>query len=536
MSHQTLKAPAERCTIGLVLIADGLTVVAPNGTILLDAVSLYLEPGRATVVSGPSGAGKSTLLRALLDRAGMEAEGFLVRIRELHGIEEAGLVPQRGAPFDHLDVAGNLLLAMRGNQRSASASNVEKWLAKVDLDAAWARIEKPVAHLSGGQAQRLAVARVLASGRDVLLMDEPSVGLDPDRVQALAAQIRAVCDAGGAVLVVTHDPAFAADFADDVLVLRDARFESVALGARIAGRGRTEGERAHVERALRVAWSDSSRPAKKPALALVPQTPSVASRVQTFTRNRLSVLEVLGSAMVRGVQELGTHPRDFLRVAGYVLRQSLLRPLPFYGAVSLLLGFTLLYVLTSFGQELSSSAAVQIVGGLPAIALAPSISAFLFVAASSNSTNAWLGSMRLSKQVAALEALGIDRRAYLWGPAFWTLAASYVVVATVFLLGLIVGGCVFCDVQGIDGGWSILTRELVDPTPERAAYVVRAKFLVAAYSVGIASDAISKADREKDSTDSVTRAMTSSVVACTLWVVALELASLFVLRDLRGAP
>lgn len=518
------------------LIVDGLTVVSPSGSILLDRVSLYLEPGRATVVSGPSGAGKSTLLRALLEPSGMTDEGFVVRHREIHGVNEAGLVPQRGAPFDHLDVAGNLRLAMRGSPRAgADASNdVAQWLSRVDLDASWARTEKLVAHLSGGQAQRLAVARVLASGRDVLLMDEPSVGLDPDRVRALAGQIRGVCDAGGAVLVVTHDPAFAAEFADEVLVLRQGRFESVEVAPRTRQRERSEHERAQLERIFRHAWSDEARPRPMAALEIVPEVPSVGARAQRVVRDRFAVLDVLGTSLVRGAVELIQHPRDFRTVAGYVMRQSLLRPLPLYAPVSLLLGFTILYVLTSFGRDLGPGAAVQIVGGLPAIALAPPLSAFLFVAASSNTTNAWLGGMRLSRQVAALEALGIDRRAYLWGPAFWTLVMSYAVVVSVFLLGLLGGGWLLCQVRAIPNGWTVLTRELFDPTPDRAAYVVRAEFLAFAYSFGIAADAISKADAQKDTTDSVTRAMTRSVVSCTLWVVALELISLFVLRRLRG--
>jgi len=135
--------------------------------------------------------------------------------------------------------------------------------------------------------------------------------------------------------------------------------------------------------------------------------------------------------------------------------------------------------------------------------------------------------MGLTKQTLALEALGVDRRAYLWAPAWLAAGLCYLAVAALFALGMIAGGMLVCRSYGING-WELLTGDLLDPRPERVRYAVRAAFLVWIYAWGIASDVIAKGGAAKPEADSVTRGMTASVVACTLWVVAWELATVLV--------
>src|SRR6185369_7040938 len=95
-----------------------------------------------------------------------------------------------------------------------------QWLERVGLDPALAEPGTPVTGLSGGQAQRVAVARVLASRRKLLFLDEPSVGLDPHRVRVLARLIREQVKALGiSAIVVTHDVALAAGVADRMYLL-----------------------------------------------------------------------------------------------------------------------------------------------------------------------------------------------------------------------------------------------------------------------------------------------------------------------------
>jgi ABC-type polar amino acid transport system ATPase subunit len=93
--------------------------------------------------------------------------------------------------------------------------------------------------VSGGEAQRLAVARTLAGGRKILLLDEPSVGLDPHRVAMLAATLRRqIAEGGAAALVVTHDLGFAAALADRFLYMDPQlrRPVELAVGPARAGR------------------------------------------------------------------------------------------------------------------------------------------------------------------------------------------------------------------------------------------------------------------------------------------------------------
>ena len=124
---------------------------------------------------------------------------------------------------------------------------------------------------------------------------------------------------------------------------------------------------------------------------------------------------------------------------------------------------------------------------------------------------------------AALEALGVDQKAYLWAPAWAALGLAYLAIASVFALGMITGGYLVCRGLGMRDAWALLTADLIDPRPERAIYTVRAAFLVWMYGWGIASDVVAKGSAPKPDAEAVTRGMTASVVACTLWVVALEL-------------
>jgi ABC-type transporter Mla maintaining outer membrane lipid asymmetry permease subunit MlaE len=136
--------------------------------------------------------------------------------------------------------------------------------------------------------------------------------------------------------------------------------------------------------------------------------------------------------------------------------------------------------------------------------------------------------MGLTRQTVALEALGVDRRAYLWAPAWVAIGVAYLCVAALFALGMIAGGLAVCAQYDVANGWELLTGDLVDPRPERMRYTVRAAFLIWMYGWGIASDVVAKGGAPKPEADAVTRGMTASVVACTLWVVAWELVSVVV--------
>jgi ABC-type transporter Mla maintaining outer membrane lipid asymmetry ATPase subunit MlaF/ABC-type transporter Mla maintaining outer membrane lipid asymmetry permease subunit MlaE len=531
------------------LAVRGLRVALPDGRVLIESVDLTIGAGEVVVLLGGSGAGKSTFARVLFERDELDAAGFDVVAAELVlDRDQLGLVPQRGALFDHLDVRGNLELALRHRTRSSGADgdagvagerdgdSAEAWLARVGLDASLAIPGTPVTQLSGGQAQRVAVARVLASRRKLVFLDEPSVGLDPHRVRMLARLIRDQVRAlGVSAIVVTHDIALAAGVADRLflLSLEHRRLEQLFAGrwpgaledpghdAAERGRWLIELEGAlvtHLEH-----HGDRAPPAGPP------RPGGGRARAARRIEPVVAPFRVAVIAAARAPGQLLAHPRDFAVVARRVVAQTLLRPLPFYAIVATLIGYTVLFVISKVGGAgVRPDALVRQIGGSYVVALAPALSALLFVAASGSATNAWLGSMGLTRQTLALDALGVDHRAYLWAPAWLAAAVCYLAVAALFALGMIAGGLLVCRAYGVTGAWPLLTGDLLDPRPERVPYALRAGFLVWIYAWGIASDVIAKGGAAKPDADAVTRGMTSSVVACTLWVVAWELVTVVV--------
>jgi ABC-type transporter Mla maintaining outer membrane lipid asymmetry ATPase subunit MlaF/ABC-type transporter Mla maintaining outer membrane lipid asymmetry permease subunit MlaE len=526
---------AEPRTPAATLAVRGLRVALPDGRVLIDGVDLDIAPGEVVVLLGGSGAGKSTFARVLFEREELDAAGFDVVAARLDlDRDQLGLVPQRGALFDHLDVRGNLELALR--YASQDPAGAAEWLARVGLDPELAAPGTSVAQLSGGQAQRVAVARVLASRRKLLFLDEPSVGLDPHRVRVLARLVREQVKALGiSAIVVTHDVALAAGVADRLflLSLADRKLEQL-FADRWPGALEDPG---HAPDA-RGAWLVELEAALVSHLEAhgdraPPRGPAkprpLAARIAQRAEPLVAPFRVAAIALARAPAQLVRRPRDFAVVCKRVLLQTLLRPLPFYAIVSTLIGYTVLYVISRVGGAgVRPDALIRQIGGAYIVALAPALSALLFVAASGSATNAWLGSMSLTKQTLALDALGVDRRAYLWAPAWVAAGVAYLAVAALFALGMLAGGLLVCRAYGVRDAWSLLTGDLLDPRPERVASLVRAGFLVWIYAWGIASDVVAKGGAAKPEADAVTRGMTASVVACTLWVVAWELASVMV--------
>jgi ABC-type transporter Mla maintaining outer membrane lipid asymmetry ATPase subunit MlaF/ABC-type transporter Mla maintaining outer membrane lipid asymmetry permease subunit MlaE len=509
------------------LVVRGLRVALPDGRVLIDGIDLTIAPGEVVVLLGGSGAGKSTFSRVLFEREELELAGFEVVAAQLDlDRGQLGLVPQRGALFDHLDVRGNLELALRHG--GGDVTEAPRWLERVGLDPALA--DAPVTALSGGQAQRVAVARVLASRRKLVFLDEPSVGLDPQRVRVLARLVREqVKQLGISAVVITHDVALAAGVADRLFLLSLAtrKLEPLVTDHRDRWPGPLADD--HPDRGKWMLELEAALVAHLDQHGDRPP-PSGPARRRPWLRPLLepfaAPFRVATTALARAPAQLVKHPRDFALVGRRVIAQTLVRPLPFYAIVSTLIGYTVLYVISKVGGAgVRPDALLRQIGGSYVVALAPALSALLFVAASGSATNAWLGSMGLTKQTLALDALGVDRRSYLWAPAWVAAGVSYLAVAAVFALGMIAGGLLVCRTYGVPNAWQLLTADFLDPRPERVSYALRAGFLVWIYAWGIASDVVAKGGAAKPEADAVTRGMTASVVACTLWVVAWELAT-----------
>ena len=476
----------------LLLAVRGLCVDRPDGTPLLVDVTLELRAGEVVALFGASGAGKSTLTTALHEPESLRARGFAVRSGPGVVATAVGIVPQRGALFDHLSAADNIALALRNAEPPAPASEaaVRAWISRVDLPPAWAARGHAVAHVSGGEAQRLAVARTLAGGRRILLLDEPSVGLDPHRVALLAATLRAqIADGGAAALVVTHDLGFAAALADRFLYMDPVSRRPVGLPVAPARGGEAVSA---VEQAL--AREVRERLSRETAHHGAPAGAGWRARLRAALAERLAPFAV-AARVLAAVPAALRRPRDFLEVARVTLGQALGRPAPFFAVVSLLVGCTLLYIfhraLGGGGLPVRADRVFALIGSMHVLALAPPLSAILFAATSASAITAWLGGMSLTRQTAALRGLGIAEARYLWLPAWLVLALAYVVSAALFTAGMVAGGVLYLSVYAPDAGdaWALVTADLLDPPAERAVFRARALVLTAIYAVGIASDA-----------------------------------------------
>ncbi|HET9621423.1 MAG TPA: ATP-binding cassette domain-containing protein, partial [Kofleriaceae bacterium] len=346
------------------LAVRGLRVALPDGRILIDDVDLTIAPGEVVVLLGGSGAGKSTFARVLFERDELTAAGFDVVAGELAlDRDQLGLVPQRGALFDHLDVRGNLELALRhrrggaGKGGEGEGDDAAAWLTRVGLDAQLAAPGTPVTQLSGGQAQRVAVARVLASRRKLLFLDEPSVGLDPHRVRMLARLIRAQVQALGiSAIVVTHDVALAAGVADRLFLLSLADRKLVQLFAErwpgaLEDPGHDADARGRWLLELEAALVDHLEAhGDRPPPAAAPPPPRRAfTKLARVAEPVVAPFRVAVTAAVRAPVQLVRRPRDFAIIARRVVAQTLLRPLVFYAIVATLIGYTVLFVISKVG-------------------------------------------------------------------------------------------------------------------------------------------------------------------------------------------
>ncbi len=197
------------------------------------AVSLRTEPGEVIAVLGPNGAGKTTLLSVISGLLRPDSGRLTLDGKLLVDVDRRIFVPphrrgvvllaQQAMLFPHLTAAANVAFGPRSKGRSRLDARREalRWLAEVD---AVEFAERRPSQLSGGQAQRIAVARALAADPTVLLLDEPMAALDVAMAPTIRQLLRRVLrHSGRTSVLVTHDILDALALADRTVVLEAGR-------------------------------------------------------------------------------------------------------------------------------------------------------------------------------------------------------------------------------------------------------------------------------------------------------------------------
>jgi polar amino acid transport system ATP-binding protein len=211
---------------------------------VLKGIEFHVDPGEVVCVIGPSGSGKSTLLRCinLLETptsgkiwvSGQDVTDPDVDIDAVR--RSIGMVFQQFNLFPHLSVLENLTIAQRRVLRRSRSEAEAVARANLERVGLADKMTAYPAQLSGGQAQRAAIARSLSMGPDLMLFDEPTSALDPELVGDVLEVMRGLAAEGMTMMVVTHEMSFAREvadrvvFMDDGIIVEEGRPEAV-LGA-----------------------------------------------------------------------------------------------------------------------------------------------------------------------------------------------------------------------------------------------------------------------------------------------------------------
>ncbi|CCE10451.1 ABC transporter related [Bradyrhizobium sp. STM 3843] len=207
-----MRAPSS--DLPLVLDEVSLRVGA---TTLLDRVSLRITPGAPTLIVGPNGSGKTSLLRLCMGLVGPSEGHVFWGGREVSAPARRAFVFQRPVMLRRSAAANvDYALGQAGVPRAERPARIAELLGRVGLaDLA----ERPARRLSGGEQQRLAVARALARNPEILFLDEPTASLDPAATRALEDIVLTAAQSGIKIVMSTHDLGQVRRLAGDVIFM-----------------------------------------------------------------------------------------------------------------------------------------------------------------------------------------------------------------------------------------------------------------------------------------------------------------------------
>ena len=221
-----------------ILTAKNLTKSYAKGILALNKVSFTLDQGKVLVVMGPSGSGKSTLIRTIngletFDKGELDVLGIKIRAdsdeRKIQKMRRrVGMVFQQFNLFPHLSILENITLApiqvQKRNKKEAEDYGMNL-LCQMGIES---HAKKYPGQLSGGEQQRVAIARSLALKPELLLFDEPTSALDPERINEVLDAMRRLADQGMTMIVVTHEIKFAKEVSDQVLFIDSGKILEIS--------------------------------------------------------------------------------------------------------------------------------------------------------------------------------------------------------------------------------------------------------------------------------------------------------------------
>jgi urea transport system ATP-binding protein len=212
-----------------------------GGSHILRGLSFATKPGKVTVLLGRNGVGKTTLLKSLMGlvpikSGSIEFDGQPIAHRTPYERARAGIgfVPQGREIFARLTVEENLRMGLAYKKASEPVPQELFELFPVLSQM----LKRRGGDLSGGQQQQLAIARALAAKPKLLVLDEPTEGIQPSIIKDIGRVIRALADRGDmAILLVEQYYDFARDLADDFLVMQRGEFIARGAGSEMEAKG-----------------------------------------------------------------------------------------------------------------------------------------------------------------------------------------------------------------------------------------------------------------------------------------------------------
>ena len=208
---------------------------AVPGTRILTGIDLVLAPGPSSVLLGPNGSGKTTLLKLAMGLLQPTQGRITFAGRPACAGRRRAFVFQKPVMLRR-SVAGNVAYALKMAGQPMTSARVQQLLEQVGLAVL---DERPARRLSGGEQQRLALARALARDPEILFLDEPTASLDPHATKGVEDIIAQVATAGVTVVMTTHDLGQARRIGDRIIFLAEGRLCEEAPASRFFDQPRT---------------------------------------------------------------------------------------------------------------------------------------------------------------------------------------------------------------------------------------------------------------------------------------------------------